>query len=338
MIYIRVDANEIIATGHMMRCMSVAGALQDTGKDVCFLLADEKGEEILKQSRFHYIVLHSNWNKLENELPVLRKILSDSHAEAILIDSYFVTERYMRILKEYVKVAYIDDLNAFHYPCDVLINYSVYAEDFSYPEFYKNSKLLLGCQYVPLRKEFANIYYTETSEKVQNVLILTGGSDAFHFALKFSKEIIRQEQKEKSQICYHIICGRYNEDINRLQQLKKEFKNLQIYTYVENIAEIMQRMDLAISAGGSTLYELCACGIPTITYTMADNQIMNVKKFAEINLMNYSGDIRKNNYDYGNLFRQLVELSSDVIKRKQMAAHMRKLVDGNGAKRIAGIL
>ena len=40
-------------------------------------------------------------------------------------------------------------------------------------------------------------------------------------------------------------------------------KELNLYN-IKNMAEIMLNNDLAISAGGNTLYELCVCGIPTI--------------------------------------------------------------------------
>ena len=54
----------------------------------------------------------------------------------------------------------------------------------------------------------------------------------------------------------------------------------------------MKKVDVAISAGGTTLYELCACGTPTISYSFADNQLNNVKQFDEDGIIPYAGDVR----------------------------------------------
>ena len=92
--------------------------------------------------------------------------------------------------------------------------------------------------------------------------------------------------------------------------------------------------DVAVSAGGTTLYELCACGTPTITYSCADNQLNNVLQFQEDGLMAYAGDIRNTN-----IFKKtealLKRLDDSYQLRKECSEKMQGLVDGNGSIRIA---
>ena len=83
---------------------------------------------------------------------------------------------------------------------------------------------------------------------------------------------------------------------------------------------------------GATLYELCATGTPTITYSFADNQLDNVRQFAEDGIMRYAGDIR---YDkvYENI-RTIVEVYQEKNYRNQVSDKMKHLIDGQGAHKL----
>ena len=59
MLYIRVDMNDKIATGHMMRCLAVADAARMKGEDTTFILADWQAVELLRQRGYEFVVLHS---------------------------------------------------------------------------------------------------------------------------------------------------------------------------------------------------------------------------------------------------------------------------------------
>lgn len=332
MIFIRADANETIATGHIMRCMSIARAIQNMGQDVKFLVADNNGKSLVAEKEFSYIVLKSKWNDLDGEILSIKELIQKEKPEWLLIDSYYVTENYFNELRSLVKIAYIDDLNMFPYNCDMLINYSIYSEDFLYKNL--NTQLVLGSQYVPLREEFSSLSEKVILDKIQDVLVLTGGADICHFAINFVNEIINSKRKEIKNIRFHIVCGRYNQDEDLLKKISNENKNIILYTYIKNLITLMQKVDIAISAGGSTLYELCACGTPTITYSFANNQLGNVEKFHKKELMYYSGDIRKI-YQYDRLFELIMKYEKNIEMRRKNSLKLQQIVDGNGANRIA---
>ena len=101
------------------------------------------------------------------------------------------------------------------------------------------------------------------------------------------------------------------------------------------MASLMSAMDLSISAAGTMLYELCAMGIPAISYTIADNQIPAATAFDQVQAIPYIGDIRTTPDLCSHLADQLFVLLADPAARKKQSALMHSLVDGNGAKRIA---
>jgi len=99
----------------------------------------------------------------------------------------------------------------------------------------------------------------------------------------------------------------------------------------------MQEADLAVSAGGTTLYELCAVGIPAISYSFADNQLYNVKQFDEDGIIEYAGDARYEDI-VANVMNLCARYSADADLREERSLRMQQAVDGKGAGRIAGVI
>ena len=108
----------------------------------------------------------------------------------------------------------------------------------------------------------------------------------------------------------------------------------------------MEEADLAVSAGGTTLYELAAMGVPTITYSFADNQLRNVYQFMEDDLMDYAGDGREEK----NIVKETdISVEERILKfyhlydrdremRKERSRRLQQMIDGKGAERIAALL
>lgn len=361
-IWIRTDGNEQIATGHLMRCLSIARACTDQKKRVVFLTADTQSESLLRErftfpSEFEIQCLHSDYQNMEEELPALEHIMQRTHASSehvnhkeepwILVDSYYVTASYLETLKTWGQVAYLDDLAAFPYPADCIINYDI--PENRKPDCYNlAARCLLGSAFTPLRVQFQNVSYT-VHQDIKHILLSTGGTDPFQVTEKLLSRIMPKSQinigsNDLSDSAsfdrhYHIITSRLNPCYDRLTTLSSECPNIHIHENVQDMAGLMARCDLAVSAGGTTLYELCAVGVPAISFAMADNQLSAVRTFASSNLIPYAGDVRYNiNGVLNAICRFLDEKEMPYSKRLKISSNMRSFVDGYGAVRIAEAL
>lgn len=96
--------------------------------------------------------------------------------------------------------------------------------------------------------------------------------------------------------------------------------------------EIMQNCDIAISACGSTLYELAVCGVPTLGIIIADNQQGIAKKMDELGMIKNMGWYDKLNKD--KFIDALNCLCNDFVKRREISLRAKKAIDGNGVNRI----
>lgn len=329
MIFIRADANEQIGTGHVMRCLSIAYAFSKRGKQVTFITADHRGDALI--SGFPTICLDTIWDQMDGEIEIIRSIITERKPELLLVDSYFVTERYFRELSSVVKIAYIDDLNENCWNVDFLINYNIYAIDTDYSLYKKKiSKLLLGAGYAPLREEFFSMS-EHRNGKVRDILVSAGGADPEHITEKIMSEI----STVITDITFHFVVGALNPRLGNIENLAKGIDNIRLHVNEKHMSELMKNCDIAVSAAGSTLYELCATGTPTITYTLADNQLDAAKQFAEQGIMISVGDCRRDDNFIERLKTMLNNLIADNERRRALSEKMQKLVDGKGANRIA---
>lgn len=336
MFYIRTDANKIIGMGHIMRCLAIAQEFRTRGEDVTFIVADEQSEKMIYQKGYSAICIHSQWDILNQEIDTMVSLIQKLHIEKLLVDSYSVTDSYLRTLRKKTMLAYIDDIDAFIYPVNLLINYNVYALQLSYSERYKaageNVNFLLGCEYATLREEFRNVKKS-ICKQVNQILITSGGTDPYNVIGNLLREMKNRDWFKTTE--FHIILGPFHRYKQVLQSQWYLYHNVHFHEKVSNMSEYMRLCDIAVTAGGVTSYELCACGIPSIIYTLADNQLNIAKTFDRMNLIPWIGDVR-NDMDkcVERIIKQIEFLRMNYKYRKKISTSMQQLIDGAGTAKV----
>lgn len=348
MILFRADGNSSVGMGHVMRCLSIADGFRNIGENCLFVTADEGLHTIIEERGYENKVLNTRHDRMEEELIRLEEIINSEKIDMVFVDSYFVTDHYLRELRGFcgnrgILLIYLDDVLAFPYPCDVLINYNIFASREAYEMLYANTmnshkavpEFLIGTDYAPQRAEFQGLPDREVRQTGRDILISTGGADAEHMGLELMKCIMAHgEWKDYG---FHFVIGAMNADKQEICSLAEGQKNIRLYQGVRRMSELMQSCDIAISAAGSTLYELCSTQTPTLTYILADNQIPSAEGFEKKQILKCIGDVR----DLGakklaeELLRESVMLLEDATRRRAIAEKMKTVIDGEGAKRIA---
>lgn len=333
-VFIRADANDIIASGHIMRCLTIAHALRQTGSQVTFLVSDEDSVSMLQsRQETDILCLNSSWNHLESELSSLLPILKKHHVDILLLDSYFVTRQYMEAIQEVCRLVYIDDLQSFSYSADLIINYDLVVD----AAFYQDIPALLGASYTPLREQFQSVSYS-VRETVSSILITTGGSDQYHTASGIIESMKQYAFYQQPNLTISVLIGKMSGDKDCLHHLAKQDKRICLYENILDMASLLTSCDFAFSAGGTTLFELCAVGVPSISFSISDVQMDCVNAFAKKDIIPYAGDIRDGASFVSHLLELGIKKAEDYEARKLTSAKMRDLIDGNGAARIAAAI
>ena len=334
MIWIRADGGKEIGTGHIMRCLSVADALRQMGEAVCFLMADGSAAALVEKAGQDYRVLDSSFQHPEEELDALLSLFSEGGKDFFLADSYFVTPSYLSRIRACMPVGYMDDRGISGLPVDLLINYNIFADASIYGGAEDQAtEYLLGTRYAPLRREFREVSY-QVRDRAERVLITTGGSDRYDLAGKILKEALKYPGTRDLEYC--VVSGVYNENLPALLEIENGHPNVKIFNNVTQMSELMQSCDIAVTAGGSTMYELSAVGVPMICLSFVDNQEKIVEGFREREIVCFGGDyLRQGEQMVRDVVSHIALLSGDSELRRSYSGRQRALVDGRGAMRIA---
>lgn len=328
MLYIRADGNRNIGMGHIMRCLSISKEVLLKGKDVTFLIASDEPADVLKEAGVPYVILDTDYRDMLSERECLSKILKKG--DRILVDSYFVTTDYLEYLGQYGKVFYMDDVHAFEYPVDVIINGNIYGDR----EHYRVATVLGGCKYAPLRREYLR---AKKERCPKRILLTTGSSDPYKLTEKILGTMLKDEV-----LCQYpidVVCGKFSESYETLIKLEEQHSNIRVYKNVSAMWELMKNTMIAITAGGTTMTELSSMGIPMVCFSFVENQDRIIKTFVEDGYAHF-GDYYKKKGDaiVADLCEAARELLLDETLRNSYSAKLMALVDGKGCERIADTL
>lgn len=360
MVFIRTDANDMIATGHVMRCLTIADELKALGEEIVFLVSGEESTALL-EGRYAFINLHSDWQHPEqaDEIRMVRELCEKETVQrkrkpVLFMDSYRIGSDYTRKLADCAFTVLIDDLFADFFDVDMLVNYTLYCDRFDYAGRYQNTRtrLLLGGQYVPLRREFYSqeFYFAKDavsgedahrSSRSQNgvdgrthILVICGGGDIHNVMGAILARAV--EDSQLTSFAYEVVAGAYNPNKQALFALQEKYPLIHVHENVTDMAGLMRGCDIAVSAASTVLYECCAMQLPTVFFCVADNQRYDRECFGRDNVMLYAGDVQADKAGTVDRICRLVSmLAADTALQQQMKEAMHHLVDGRGAQRIA---
>lgn len=356
MIGIRADANSEIASGHMMRCITIARALIDAGEKVIFFMADEESYELFKANvsneQIDAVILNSDYKNMDSEIDTLKAELEKRSVSAILVDSYAVTASYFKRLNKICKVVYLDDLHEDNYSVDAVINYSGYSFKMGYDEGYremsgyegKPTRLYLGLKYAPLRKQFyettedADIDASFAGKEGKHILVSTGGADMRGMLSSLLE--MAENDIWSTKIVWHFVVGRLTGDTKELLLSAGRHDNIVIHKAVSNMAYLMKKCDLGVMAAGTMLTECAACGLPTVFYQVADNQKYNVEYWGNVEGMSFAGNVATEDKKIITkaIQKKIEEYIEDTDNLDNASEKLRKITDGRGALEIARVL
>lgn len=331
---IRADANAHKGTGHLMRCLALAQGWQARGGRATFITACESDglRQRLSDEGFQVIALEHPYPD-PADWEMTSKMLAAHPGAWVVLDGYHFDPAYQRQIREAGHpLLVIDDMaHLDHYYADVVLNQNINAEQLRYScEPY--TRLLLGTRYVLLRSEFLawRGWQREILEVTRKILVTLGGGDPDNQTLKVIRALRQVGVDDLEAV---VVVGASNP---HYQELKFAIRNSQftirLVRNVSNMPELMAWADVAISAGGSTCWEMAFMGLPTILLVLAGNQRDIAEGVSEADVALNLGWFEQ--VTDAHIVDALSRLLVNCDQRHQMSRSGQALVDGMGRERV----
>jgi UDP-2,4-diacetamido-2,4,6-trideoxy-beta-L-altropyranose hydrolase len=351
-IVIRTDASQQIGAGHAMRCLTLAEVFRDSGATTEFITRAHVGNlnnyikskgfmvyPLLDPSKF---ISQDNLDGYEEWLGVKQQkdaeetiqLLVGTHADLLIIDHYALDYMWENMLRPHTdKIMVIDDLAARTHDCDWLLDMTEGRQMDDYRHKVPcNCQFLLGARYALLRPQFAkyrvaSLEKREKQRPVKRILVSMGGSDP----VDATSWVLRGIEQANVDAKIDVVIGVQAQHIKHIQaQISKMKSQVRLLSQVENMAELMIQADLAIGAGGTTSWERCCLGLPTIILVTEDNQRMIAKNLHHLGAvwsMGWFSDIQSEDF-----VEQLQKMIVDNDGRYNMSCRASNVCDGGGAR------
>jgi UDP-2,4-diacetamido-2,4,6-trideoxy-beta-L-altropyranose hydrolase len=322
-----------------MRCLALGQAWQDLGGQVTLGMAMTAPalQQRLQSEGMAVARLSAPPGSLEDarETVALARQKGINH---LVVDGYHFGGSYQRIFKDAgFKLLFVDDYgHADHYYADMVLNQNIYAQESFYRKREPYTLLLLGTDYVLLRREFLNWrdWQREIPEVARKVLVTLGGSDPANVTLKVLQALKKIRVAGVEVVA---VTGGIN---SHHQELRAEIEHAEIPMglkhNVADMPELMAWAEVAVSAGGSTCWELAFMGLSSCIIILAANQAMVAETLQKRGLAVNAGWFDA--VDQITLSRALEDLLRNKERRLKMGREGRNLVNGNGSHTAVALL
>ena len=347
-IVFRTDASLHIGTGHVMRCLTLATALQDRGFSCVFACRPFKGHlmGLIEQKGFAIVCLssagctdfHANsyetWLGIDYESDAIEtlSILANSQLAWLIVDHYGIDEKWERVVsKQCQQLIVIDDLLNRHHYCDILVDSSYGRKCDEYSALVPaDCRVYTGTSFCMLRPEFSHfrqkINPRDYQRQPRNILVTLGGVDIDNVTSQILQDLEAIRFIETLSVV--VITGRTSPHFETIdQQARQSRHKVSVKHDVTNMAEHLIWADLCIGAVGSSVWERCCLGCPSIVTVLAANQREGAERLEKAGvLLSFSTAIR------GDLSDQIQRMDSSM--RESLSMNGMRLVDGLGVERV----
>ena len=265
----------------------------------------------------------------------LRDILAADPDARAVIDSPRIGVADLAALTDVAdRVLVMDDMAALaHYPVAWVVNQNAHADRAAYPAE-PGARYLLGLQYVLLRREFRATWPARlVAARARHLLVDFGGADPGGMTDRAVRALSNYRPRSAETSRYASSSAPANPADESLERAGAASSiAIALERDVRDMAGQMAWADLALSSGGTTVWELARTGCPTLVIETAPPEVLLAQGLARVGLFDRLGPAAA--LDDDGIATAIARRIDDARWRSEMAILGPKLVDGQGGARV----
>ena len=265
-----------------MRCLTLAGELARDGADVRFTVNEDapRFAPSLQRSGFPFTAVRT----LAEGLEIAAR---QNGVDAFVCDFYALDAEIERSLRATAaKIVVIDDLANRPHDCDLLIDTTFGRSTEDYRGLVPPGAVMLaGARYALLRPEFAALRDELLARRaagggVERILVSLGLTDVGGITARVVAALLETELNAQAQI--DVVIGPMAQSRAELEAMAARNTRMELHIDPPDMARLMANADVAIGGGGTTSWERCCLGLPTVLVVLADNQRLIASKLGKV--------------------------------------------------------
>lgn len=283
------EGGKTLGFGHITRTISLANNFIQYGYLIDFIInADSSIDKIIPCEYKSF-----NWlEKKEQLFKIVKKY------NLILLDSILIEDEQIKELESLnIPIIYIDDERQRNIlDKGFVIDWTILKEESdSFLNRKKNVYYFLGSKYIPLRKEFYDkeVKKNSINKDISKIMITFGGSDVRNL----TPMILKLLNNNFPNIKKDVVIGAGFSNIDEIRNNLTLNTNLIMNANAKDMINSMQTSDIAIAAGGQTLYELAKIGIPTIGILLVENAKEDTFGWSKTGFLRFAGSYDEENLE-----------------------------------------
>jgi spore coat polysaccharide biosynthesis predicted glycosyltransferase SpsG len=322
--------NHEMGMGHIYRMLNLASALKKRGHGILFLMPS--WAEGIKKIREEGGEIKEIPIAFFEEEHVYKHLLGDRFFDCIIADALNVSENIMKLFREKTKLLLsLDNIGDGRFFSDVLINILYKCE----PKLKKPKIEINSFDYLILNENFKkfNLKGKVINKKVNKILITQGGSDTYGVVPKIMDELNNLSTEIE---CDVLVGSAFKHHEELISSIRNSNLKINIEENIRGTWELFFDVDIAISGGGMTLFELLCVGIPCIVLTQEYKEMETINYLNELKLIDMLGLYER--HQDGDLLNATIKLINNYNRRLEMSEIGKKVIDGGGCERTVDLI
>jgi UDP-2,4-diacetamido-2,4,6-trideoxy-beta-L-altropyranose hydrolase len=342
-----------------MRCLTLARALRDRGADCHFVSREHPGNliELVRRHGFqttalpraadplaskprdhdrlrHHAWLGTDW---KTDAQQTAKALSIPTVDWLIVDHYSLDWQWETTMRPVAsRILVIDDLDDRRHDCELLLNQNLLS-DSNHPYgalLPPHGVPLLGPHYALLQPEYNELRprTPPRSGPIRRLLIYFGGADSNNLTGTTLTAVLAKSRRD---IAIDVVINPDGPHADSLRDLARGIPQVFLHERIPSLAGLMVQADLAIGASGTTSWERCCLGLPSLVITLTENQRPIAAALSQQGSVRWLGH-------WDNLNQEEISEAIDIAIREpaleDWSNRCRSMVDGRGTERVTEIL